>query len=142
MFDRNNLGKFLHRSTVEYEAIDDNIVRDKHSTVATPQEPMRDEARPCGVGPYNADGRAAVEAHDALDIMRAAATGSIVYRLSGALLIHEAFEHSECTVCSRAIGTSTPVASASSRASKELHRKWQGRPTERPRARQSQWGDM
>ena len=71
---------------------------------------MRDEARACGVDPYNADCRAAVEAHGALDIMRAAATGSIVYQLSGALLIHEAFEHSECTVCSRAIGTSTPVA--------------------------------
>ena len=82
---------------------------------------MRDEARACGVDPYNADCRAAVEAHGALDIMRAAATGSIVYRLSGALLIHEAFEHSECTVCSRAIGTAAPVASASSQASQELH---------------------
>ena len=54
---------------------------------------MRDEARACGVDPYNADCRAAVEAHGALDIMRAAATGSIVYWLSGAMLIHERLEH-------------------------------------------------
>ena len=105
---------------------------------------MRDEARACGVDPYNADCRAAVEAHGALDIMRAAATGSIVYWLSGAMLIHERLEHSECTVsctvCSRAIGTAAPVASASSQASQELHRKWQVRPTEQPRVRQSRWG--
>jgi hypothetical protein len=108
--------------------------------VATPQVPMRDEARACGVDPYNADCRAAVEAHGALDIMRAAVSGSVVYWLSSAMLIHEALEHSERTVCSRAIGASTPVASVSSRASQQLHRKWQGRPTEQPRAPQSRWG--
>ena len=50
LFDRNNLGIPTSIYSTSYEAIYDNIVRDKHSTVATPQEVRN----PCEMRPGHA----------------------------------------------------------------------------------------